>query len=137
MGNILVGIKDWIVLLTLTSVVLCLWAFFDRITGPSWSVGESEWFTDFHTNYIQNTPFFWFFINFFVALIFTVLTAHVLFRYRDNGQWKIKTNVYELIGCRKHKYYHGKREYSIVRKLCVIFSYARSYINRHSTDERP
>ena len=56
MGNILVGIKDWIVLLTLTSVVMCVWAFFDRITGPSWSVGESEWFIDFNTDVIQKRP---------------------------------------------------------------------------------
>ena len=42
MGNILEGVKDWIVLWTLSNVIICVWAFFDRITGPSWSVGESK-----------------------------------------------------------------------------------------------
>ena len=37
-------------------MIIRVWAFFDRITGPSWSVGESEWFIDFNTDVIQKRP---------------------------------------------------------------------------------
>lgn len=32
----------------------------DRLTGNSWSVANSAWFSSFYTSAIQNTPLFWF-----------------------------------------------------------------------------
>ena len=50
--------------------------FMDRLTGPDWSVAQSEWFKNFHTDFIQNSPMLWFFLNLLIAGIFYVVVLY-------------------------------------------------------------
>mmetsp|Transcript_2460 Transcript_2460/g.3417 ORF Transcript_2460/g.3417 Transcript_2460/m.3417 type:complete len:855 (+) Transcript_2460:11-2575(+) len=46
----------------------------DRITGNSWSVSTSAWFSSFYNSVIVNTPFVWFLISLFVWAVVVGIT---------------------------------------------------------------
>jgi len=41
----------------------------DRITGPGWSVANSQWFASFYKSAIEGTAFLWAFLSFLMGLI--------------------------------------------------------------------
>lgn len=48
----------------------------DRLTGNSWTVTNSAWFSSFYDSAIQNTPLLWFLISMFVWLIVYLVAGY-------------------------------------------------------------